>query len=388
MKQTFFIITFFVALFAFVLVQALTPLKFGANAEAESLSDIHSKSCFLFEANTGTILYKENENRKLPMASMTKMMTLKLVFDEIEKGKIKETDEVVISEHAAGQTGSQAFLDKGEKYTISDLLKTTIVASANDSAMALAEFVGGDEKTFVEKMNTTANFMGLKDSHFNNPTGLPASDHFSSARDMAKLCVHVVLNPLYKKYSRIYLDELVHPSGRKTQLVNTNRALKNYVGFEGGKTGHTNEAGYCMTAVAKRGDMTLVAVVMGEDSSKTRTRDIIRMFDYGFNNFKTKQIVDSNKSIESLAVVNGKNKTINVIPKDSFVVFMGKNDKFDYVVKKTYETIYAPIEIGHNVGKIQILVGDEVIFETDLVAAETSEHIGLWKLYKNLIEKF
>ena len=389
MKRAFFIITFFLALAAFILVQALTPLKFGANA-SENLPtlNISAKSAFLVEANTGTVLYKENENSKLPMASMTKMMTLKIVFDEIEAGRLFENEKISISDNAAKQIGSQAFLDAGQQYSISDLLKTTIVASANDSAMALAEKVSGDETAFVDLMNKKASAIGLLNTHFNNPTGLPAADHYSTARDMAKLCSHVVTNSLYKKYSKIYLDELVHPSGRKTQLVNTNKSLKSYVGFEGGKTGHTQEAGYCMAAVAKRGEMTLVAVVMGEPSSKNRTIDIVSLFDFGFNNFKTKQIVSNEKPIEKIGVNNGQKSEICVFCKDSFIVFMNKNDKFEYEIKKSYIDLNAPIEKGKEIGRLQIVSGGDIVFETSLVAGEESRHIGLWKIYRSLIERF
>ena len=389
MKRVFFVVGFFVALLSFILVQAFVPLKFGANAaDDKEWLGVGAKSSYLFEVNTGTILYKNNENQKLPMASMTKMMTLKILFDELENGKFIENDLVLVSDYAASQEGSQAFLDAGKQYRLGDLLKTTIVASANDSAVAIAELVSGCEEGFVERMNNECVKMGLNSTHFANATGLPSADHYSTAADMAKLASVVVPNAYYKKYSKIYLDELVHESGRKTQLVNTNRSLKNYVGFEGGKTGHTQEAGYCMAAVARRGDMELVAVVMGEDSSRQRASDITEMFDYGFNNFKTKEIVSSTKPIEEITVESGKKREIPIFAKKAFVVFMNKNDKFDYKIRKDIKNISAPVAKGEKVGTLSVVSNNEVIFETDLVAGEKSDHIGLWKTYRNLVEKF
>ena len=387
MKRVIFIVCFFVALVSFVLVQAYAPLKFGANAQNNSL-EIRANSVVLIETNTNTVLFCDNEDKKLPMASMTKMMTLKIIFDEISSGKCNEEDFVLVSDIAAAQEGSQAFLDAGQKYALKDLLKSTIIASANDSAVAIAEFVAGSEQTFVDRMNDECTRLGLLNTHFANSTGLPAANHYSTAADMAKLASLVVQNPIYKKYSKIYLDELAHPSGRKTQLANTNRSLKNYVGFEGGKTGHTAEAGYCMAAVAKRGDMVLVAVVMGEESSKLRADDISKLFDYGFNNFKTKEVVSCEKPIDEIAVENGQKETIKVFAKNSFIVFMGKNDKFDYKIEKYIDSLSAPVKCGEKVGTIKVVEKDKTIFETDLIAGEQSDHVGLWKTYKKIIDKF
>ena len=387
MKRWVFVLGFFAAVVAFVLVQALTPLKFGANAqEIERVGQ--ADAVLLLEANTGTILHEQNANKKLPIASMTKMMTLKILFDEMEKGRFCEDDLVVVSKNAASQEGSQAFLDAGEKYKLSDLMKSTIIASANDSAVAIAEYVAGSEKEFVQTMNKQCGLIGMTDSHFVNATGLPAADHYSTATDMAKLAKCVVLNPIYKKYSKIYLDELTHPSGRKTQLVNTNRSLKNYVGFEGGKTGHTGEAGYCMAAVAKRGDMCLVAVVLGETTANQRTDDIVRLFDYGFDNFKTKEIVSAEKKIENVCVENGLNESIAVFAKKSFVVFMNKTDKFEYKIANEFDKLVAPVEKGQKVGTLRVVSDNKVVFETDLIAGESSPHVGLWRTYRSLIEKF
>ena len=387
MKRWVFVLSFFVAVVAFVLVQAFTPLKFGANAQ-ETKSVGGAEAVLLIEANTGTILHEQNANKKLPIASMTKMMTLKVLFNEIESGKFGEDDEVLISDYAASQEGSQAFLDSGKKYKLADLVRSTIIASANDSAVAIAEYVAGSEQAFAEIMNKTCAQMGMTNSHFANSTGLPAVDHYSSASDMAKLAKEVVLNPIYKKYSKIYLDELEHDSGRKTQLVNTSRSLKNYVGFEGGKTGHTGEAGYCMAAVAKRGDMCLVAVVLGETSAKQRTDDIVWLFDYGFDNFKTKEVVSSAKEIAKIEVENGMNNSIAVYAKKSFVVFMNKTDKFEYKIATEFDKLVAPVEKGQKAGTLKVLLDDNVAFETDLIAGENSPHVGLWRTYKSIVEKF
>ena len=389
MKRVFFIIGFFVAAVLFVLVQAYAPLRFGANAKAEdNMLEVRAKSSYLIEVNTGTVLHSHNESKKLPMASMTKMMTLKILFNEIEKGRFAEDDHVPVSENAAAQEGSQAFLDSGKKYLLSDLIKSTIIASANDSAVAIAEYVSGSELEFVKLMNEECKKMGLSGTHFSNSTGLPAADHYSTAADMAKLAAQVVEDSNYKKYSKTYLDELIHESGRKTQLVNTNRSLKNYIGFEGGKTGHTKEAGYCMAAVAKRGDMVLVAVVMGEESSKVRSDDITKLFDYGFNNFKTEEIISLDEPVGEIEVENGENKTIDIFAKESFVVFMNKTDIFEYEIEKDIQKNKAPITKGETIGFVRVFNDEKLIFETELIAGEQSSHIGIWKTYKTIVEKF
>ena len=366
--------------------------KFHAGAETIAINNAIDasgvSSAILIEANTGALLFEKNADQKLPMASMTKMMTLKIVFDEIAKGRLSFDKKVKISAYAASQTGSEAFLDEKAEYSIEDLVRTTVIVSANDSSVALAEAVCGSEKAFVARMNQYAATLGMENTHFENATGLPAAGHFSSARDMATLAKLVVFDPCYKKYSKTYLDELVHPSGRKTSLVGTNRQLKNYSGFEGGKTGHTNEAGYCIAAGAKRGDMRLVSVVMGGVSSEKRFDTTKALFDFGFDNFKTKEVLKTNKPLATRPIENGKDAEMNVFAKESFVVFMNKEDKFEFDIEIDVTNSKVPLKAGETVGKVGVVSLGEQIFETDLVVQKDYPHVGWRKVFMNIVNAF
>lgn len=405
MKKLFLVFMFFVGAVGFVVFEwlAISPyvgakliangcFAHAANGQSKKmeLSDVEkaTQSAILMEANTGTVLFEKNSDKKLPMASMTKLMTIALVLDEIDAGRLNESQLVEVSAYAASQTGSEAFLDSKDRYSLADLIRTTIIVSANDSAMALAELVGGSESAFVLKMNQKAKEMGLVGTHFENPTGLPAAGHFSCARDIAVLAKDVVVHPIYRKYSKIYLDELVHPSGRKTQLVNTNRKFRNYNGFEGGKTGHTNEAGYCFSAVANRGDMRLVAVVFGAANSENRFDATKAMFDFGFENFKTKDVVRADKLICKAAVEYGKIARIRLFAKEGFCVFLPADEKPEFEIETSVNKLWAPVLEGEVCGHLKVLKDKKVIFETDLVAGEGCNHIGYKKVIKSLIDKF
>jgi len=216
----------------------LPNMAFALNKN-NNLSEISisAKSAYLIDFASGEVIYEKNSNERLPIASMTKLATLSVVFDAINKSALKLEDDVIVSKNAASIKGSTAFLDAGSRYKVSDLIKTVIIASANDSAVALAEHISGSEEQFVRRMNKMFSEFGLKDTNFENSTGLPSENHYSSAQDMAVIYKTICDNEIYKMYSKIWMDELNHPSGRKTELVNTNRLIKTYDGIEGGKTG-------------------------------------------------------------------------------------------------------------------------------------------------------
>lgn len=387
MKRKFiFVLLFFLS---FVLTFNILNVNCVASAEIDKAREIDCESAILYDAKSKTVVFAKEENKRLPIASMTKLMTLSVVFDAIEKGNILLDSKVKISKNSAETEGSEAFLDEKSEYLVSDLIMTVIVCSANDSAVALAEKVSGSENEFVKRMNQKAREMGLKNTNFVNVTGLPAIDHYSSANDVAEIYMSVCENPIYKKYSKIWITELVHPSGRKTQIVNTNRLVKTYEGCDSGKTGYTKEAGYCLSASASRKEMTLVSVVIGAKSSKDRFNFVSNLFDYGFDNFENKTVISKDVPISKVKVSNSKIKECEVFVKDDFVKFLKKGENFEFELKYDLKKIKAPMKAGRRVGKVFVLDKNNiVVFETDLILKDDVQEIKikeiLEKLYENL----
>ena len=347
---------------------------------------IVAKSAILVDHASGEIVYEKNAHEKLPIASMTKLATLAIVFDAIDNKIIKLTDEVVVSKNAADTGGSSAFLDAGSKYKLADLIKTIIIASANDSAVAVAEFVSGTESAFVARMNKFVESLGLVDTNFENSTGLPAKNHYSSAFDMVQIYKKICDNSIYKTYSKIWMDELMHPSGRRTELVNTNRLIKTYDGIEGGKTGYTDAAKFCLTASACRAGMRLVGVVIGADNSKTRFAEMAKLFDYGFANFKSEEIINSQVPVSILKPKNAKTMS-EVFPSNNVVKFLNKTDTSKFSTDFQIYEQKAPLKRGDVVGKM--FVFDEnnmVVDEVELIVSNDIEEIDFLYNLKNILK--
>ena len=243
---------------------------------------ISSPSAILTEASTGRVIFEKNADERRPVASVTKVMTILLTLEAIDGETIGKNDKVIVSPRAQSMGGSQAYLDAGSAYTVAELLKSVIIASANDSAVALAEYIAGAEEAFVARMNERAQELGLTNTHYVNCTGLPAQGHYMSARDVAKLSSELDRHPRYYEYSTVWMDEIAHKGGCKTQLTNTNRLVRFYTGCDGYKTGSTNEARYCMSATAKKDGMRLIAVVLGANAGQTRFDEARAMLEYGF----------------------------------------------------------------------------------------------------------
>ena len=271
----------------------LTAVLFATNttliAEATFEPNIKHKSSVLIEYNTGKVLVDNNANEKLPIASVTKLMTVLLTLEEIENNKINLTDKIIVSENASGMGGSQIFLDANCEYEIGQLLKSVIVCSANDSSVALAEHIAGSEQNFIKLMNEKASSLGLINTHYSNCTGLPSSDGYSSAYDQSIILKQVLSYDLYHEYSSIWMEDFTHPSGRTTQMTNTNKLSRFYEGCIGGKTGSTNQAKYCLAVGAERNNTKFIAVVLGAENSKDRFKLASDLLSYGFNNFESKK---------------------------------------------------------------------------------------------------
>lgn len=377
----------FVVLFGVFLSVSTEVLSYSARA-ADIKTDLmlSAKSALLVDAETGTIVFEKNANDRLPIASMTKLATLAIVFDAIEKNIIKPTSDVVVSKNAASIGGSSAFLDAGSTYKLEDLIKSVVIASANDSSVAIAEFVSGNENAFVSRMNKMAENLKLENTNFENCTGLPAKNHYSSAFDMIQIYKQVCDNKLYQKYAKIWMDDFMHPSGRRTELVNTNRLIKTYEGIVGGKTGYTDSAKFCLTASAKRGNLSLIGVVIGADDSKTRFSEMSKLFDYGFSNYKTEQLINSEVPVGFIKPKNAINMT-NVFPKNNVFKFMKKDDQTKFSTDYQLYELKAPICAGSEVGKM--FVFDEnnmVVEEVSLIISEDIKEIDFDYMFNRIVK--
>ena len=330
--------------------------------------DLTSKSAILMDSGTGTILYEKNPHEHLPVASMVKMMTILLTLENLQEDRISLDDKVLTSEKASGMGGSQVFIDAFEEYKLEDLFKSVIMASANDGSVALAEYISGSESNFVKQMNKKAGEIGMQDTNYVNCTGLPAPEQYSSAYDSAILLNEVCKYDLYHDYSTIWMDKLVHPSGRVTELVNTNRLVKYYKGCDGGKTGSTNEAGCCLSASAKRDDMRLISVIVGAENSKTRFGECSELFNYGFANYEMKKIVSNSDVVATLPVSKGKTESADVYAREDYATIVKKGDTSDFEVKTELpEKIKAGVKAEGKVGKIVVTRNGEVVSEIDVI---------------------
>ena len=377
----------FCMLLCILATTCIANLNFVAFANDEV--DISSKSAVLVDFASGSILYEKNSSDHLPIASMVKMMTILLTLEEFEKGNLNENTMISTSENASGMGGSQVFIDPYVEYSASDMLKSVIVASGNDASVALAEHISGSEQTFVQKMNERAKQLGMNDTNYVNCTGLPAPEQYSCAKDCAIVLKEVCKYDLYHKYSTIWMDELIHPSGRKTELVNTNRLVRYYEGCEGGKTGSTNEAGCCLSASAKRGDMRLISVIIGANNSQTRFNECSKLFNYGFANFENKNILDSSAIISSLPVDKGKIENIEVFAQNNYSVVTKKGIQTDYSVEfEIPNKVSAPVKAGEIVGKAIISKDGQIIDEINLIVKVDVEKLSLVDCIDKIISKW
>ena len=340
---------------------------------------VNANSAMLIEANTGKVLFNQNEDKRASSASVTKVMTLLLVMEAIKDGRINLNDTVTISAHAASMGGSQVFLEEGENMMVEELIKCTVIASANDAAVALAEFVGGSEKIFVNMMNKRAKELKLENTSFENVTGLDdtTSNHYTSAEDIAIMSRELIKHDTILKYSSLWQDTI--RNGEFT-LTNTNRLVRFYDGCTGLKTGSTDKAGYCISATAERDGMKLVAVIMGAPTRDIRNEMARQLLDFGFSNYALYS--DSEKALEDINVRCGLKDTTTLYSKDfSYVVPKASLNK----IEKTYtipEYLTAPIKSGDIVGKITYKIGNDEIGSTDIYISEDVEKIGIFKIFK------
>ena len=357
------------------------------DTEQTSISDeldLNVGSAYLMEASTGTVLYSENQFTAAAPASVTKIMTLLLVCEALEAGKFKLTDTFSVSAYAASMGGSQVFLEEGERMSVEDLIKCTVIASANDAAVALAELTAGSEAAFVKKMNERARELGLKNTSFENTTGLDDSTtkHYSCAADIATMSRELIAYDIILKYSSLWQDTI--RDGEFT-LTNTNRLVRYYEGCNGLKTGSTDKAGYCVSTTAKRDNMQLIAVIMGAESRDARNEAARKLLDFGFANYALYE--ESEKFIENVPVLSGVSDYVPVSSRAFFAVV----DKAKLSsVEKVYELpeeLTAPVKEGDTVGRIIYKLDGDQFGSTDIIATEAVEKIGLGELFLRILSR-
>lgn len=333
----------------------------------------------------GQVICEHNSLEKRPIASMTKIMTLLCIYDAIEQGKISLDDTVVVSSRAAGMGGSQVFLEANGVYKVSQLVKSIIVCSANDSCVAMAEHISGSAESFVEQMNSKCREYGLVATHFDNCTGLPAVSQFSCAKDVAQMFLRLLKHRHYFNCANIWMEDFVHPSGRVTQMTNTNKLVKFYQGCDGGKTGYTSEAQHCLAATAKRGDTRVVAVVIGAKDSQTRFKEVSEMFNYAFANYQSKVYLDST-DVNQVSVDGGKQKHVDVVPVEKLLAF-GKKGQDDYTLQLDLpDAIKAPVVKGDVVGQAHLIDANGVVVKSvDLVAACDVQAKSYWDYVEQIV---
>jgi len=341
----------------------------------EKNTDDSSKSYILMDYNAGCILMEQNAHIPLQVAGITKVMTLLLVCEEVEKDGLKLDEKITISKKASSMGGTQVFLRANKQYRVDELIKSVIIASANDAACALAERVALDQDAFVIRMNEKAKELGLKDTVFTNPTGLYDPIQKTSAYDMAIISRELLSYDLFYCYSDIYMDDFMHDDGQNTEMINANKLVRFYDGADGVATGSSKESGYCLIATAKRGQGRYIYVSLGEKNSNERFENAKSMLDYGFDNFKAKRIVKENQVVKkNVKIDDGEKKYINLYAKKDANVIFEKNKESNVSSKiQVYDDLTAPISKGQKCGEITIELDGVVIGTVDLIAGEAVE---------------
>ena len=330
--------------------------------------DIKAKSAILLEPFTGEILYEMNADEVLPPASITKIMSLLLIMEAIDRGDMALEDVVATSEHAASMGGSQIWLEPGEGMTVDDLLKAAVIASANDATVALGEAIAGSEEAFVAQMNERAAELGMSGTVFKNATGLDAEGHVSTAHDVALMSAELIKFPLIKKYSTVWMDSLRDGA---SELVNTNKLVRFYEGTTGLKTGTTSGAGYCLSATAQRDGMELVAVIMSGDTSADRFEGAKKLLDYGFSNFTYTRVTADLGDKTSIKVEKGAEQIVEIKPEGEFGALLKKSQAKELTQKLNIkDSIAAPVKKGQVIGTVDIYSGEEQIGAIDIIAAK------------------
>ncbi len=355
-----------------------------ANAPIGESLQINAKSSILMEYNTGKILYESNADEKLAPASITKIMTLILVMEAIADKRLSLEDQVTASEHAASLGGSQIWLEPGEVMTVDELLRATVIASANDATVALAEAVSGSEESFVAKMNEKAAELGLKDTNFVNSYGLDADGHLTTAHDVAVMSKELMKHELIRQYTEKTMDSL---RGGESELVNTNKLIRYYDGCFGLKTGTTSKAGSCLSAIAERNGLTIIAVVLGAPTSKDRFSGTQKLLDYGFANYSFAEIEADTSAFTDIPVRRGTVRFVTPTVTEKFFALLKKGDENKITQNFTLsEELVAPIKSGDTVGYVHIYLGEEELGVIPITAQSGSDELTYFVCLMRLVK--
>lgn len=363
------------------------PKSFVIYASEQPITNNCRAYCLL-DKDSGKILTSMNENEKMPVASIVKLMTILLTLEEVQAGNISIEDKVSVSDNASGMGGSQIFLDANCEYMLGDLLKSVIVCSANDSSVALAEHIAGSEELFVEKMNKRARELEMTNTNYKNATGLPIENQYSSALDVAKVLMKVLDFDLYHEYSKVWLEDFVHPSGRTTEMTNTNKLIRFYDGCIGGKTGSTNEARYCLGAGAKRNNMTLVSVVLGSENSKERFDNVRELFNYGFANYSSTTLLSDENLKDIRLKMRGQNAYASLVVEKESSIVTKKGEDIDVEYSYNLPSTMLEVAKGEVVGSVDVLVNGEVYETIRILSASSIDEPSYLDFVKRIQEDF
>lgn len=356
-------------------------LLFPIFVKAEDLTP-NAESGILIEYSTGKILYSKKIDEKLAPASMTKIMTLLLIMEAVEEGKINLDNNIPISTNASSMGGSQVFLDPNTEMKAEELIKSIAIASANDSAVAMAEAISGTTANFVSRMNSRAKELGCKNTNFKNVHGLDEEGHYSTAYDMSLIARELLKHEQILKYTSTYEAYLNKPNGTSTWMVNTNKLIKYYTGLDGLKTGFTKTAGYCLTSTAKRNDMRLISVVMKEPSSQVRNSETISLLNYGFSNYKIKTILKKDQNLGTIEVQNGKKELADITILEDATNLESINDNKEYSFNIVTDKVKAPLKKGDKVGTLELTEQGTIIKRLNIIVKENIPKANIWDLYK------
>ena len=373
-------------LLALTIIVGQISIVFADTKEAKL--DISSKSAVLMDASTGKILYEKNSHEKLPPASVTKVMTMLLICEALESGKIKEDDDVQISEVASSMGGSQIFLEPGEIQKVDTLLKSIAVASANDACVAMAEYVGGSVEEFVVLMNKRAKELGMNDTNFVNTNGLPVDNHYTSAYDIALMSKELLKHKKISKYLTTWMDEVVVGKKQaKIGISNTNKLVKHYQGATGVKTGFTQQAKYCLSASALRNNTHLIAVTLCAETSPIRFKDATNLLNYGFANYESVKICGANDKVATVKFEKGEKENVDLVAKDDLSVLIKKGDKKDFTKKvQIKEDLKLPIKKNTELGVVKVYRGDELVGESKIINTEDINKASYLQMLRRIVD--
>lgn len=366
-------------------VMLILPVAFAEEKKAPTVDLTPSaQSAVLMDADTGTVIAEKNKDTKLPPASITKIMTMLLIMEAIDKGNIKMDEKVRVSEYAASMGGSQIFLEPGEEMTVQEMLKGIAMASGNDASVAMAEKIAGSEENFVQMMNERAQQLGMQNTHFSNCNGLPVANHYTTANDIAVMSRELLKHEGITKFTGAYQDYLRKESPNPFWLVNTNKLVRFYSGADGLKTGYTSEAKFCLSATAKRDNLRVVAVVLGEPNTKTRNAEVTKLFDYAFAQYTNYPLFKSGDSLGNFTVNKGQVSTVPLVAKQNYSILMKKGTATDNIRHELQmePNLRAPITMGQPIGKIVVYNGDNVLTEYPLESPVAVDKASWWKLFK------